>query len=62
MKKNRAKIELAWKTEPDNSQPDPDRPDDFEFDPGARSPQLENRVSPIGLFITIWEFLISKTV
>ena len=31
--KNRANIGLTRKTEPDDSQPDPDRPDDFEPDP-----------------------------
>ena len=39
IRENRANIGLTRKTEPDDSQPDPDRPVDFEPDPGARSPK-----------------------
>ena len=40
IRENRANIGLTRKTEPDDSQPDSDRSDDFEPDSGARSPKI----------------------
>ena len=47
IRKNRAQIGLARKSQPDDLQPEPDQPDDVRPEPGARSPK--NRASPIGL-------------